>query len=63
MPYSNSQAYQWVLFDADETLFQFDAPRGLKLMFSRQGVDFSDATMPSISKPMRRCGCLPGRQD
>ncbi len=43
MPYSNSQAYQWVLFDADETLFQFDAPRGLKLMFSRQGVDFSDA--------------------
>ncbi|WP_345866395.1 pyrimidine 5'-nucleotidase [Shewanella algae] len=43
MPYSNSQAYQWVLFDADETLFQFDAPRGLKLMFSRQGVDFSNA--------------------
>lgn len=28
--------YQWILFDADETLFHFDAFRGLQLMFSRQ---------------------------
>ncbi|MBY6105474.1 pyrimidine 5'-nucleotidase [Ferrimonas balearica] len=34
--------YQWILFDADETLFNFDALAGLKLMFSRHGVDFSD---------------------
>lgn len=34
--------YQWILFDADETLFHFDARAGLKRMFSRHGVDFSD---------------------
>ncbi|GIU43554.1 pyrimidine 5'-nucleotidase [Shewanella algidipiscicola] len=33
--------YQWILFDADETLFHFDAFRGLQLMFSRFGVDFT----------------------
>ncbi|MFT5162590.1 MAG: 5'-nucleotidase [Alteromonadaceae bacterium] len=33
--------YQWILFDADETLFHFDAYQGLKLMFSRFDVDFS----------------------
>ena len=32
--------YQWILFDADETLFHFDAFKGLQLMFSRFGVDF-----------------------
>ncbi|MDO6705935.1 pyrimidine 5'-nucleotidase [Photobacterium sp. 1_MG-2023] len=35
--------YQWILFDADETLFHFDAYSGLKLMFSRFEVDFSQA--------------------
>ncbi len=33
--------YAWILFDADETLFQFDAFSGLKLMFSRFDVNFS----------------------
>jgi len=33
--------YKWVLFDADETLFHFDAYQGLKLMFSRFNVDFT----------------------
>ncbi|QYJ86485.1 pyrimidine 5'-nucleotidase [Shewanella mesophila] len=33
--------YQWILFDADETLFHFDAFKGLRLMFSRFGVDFT----------------------
>ncbi|MCL1137078.1 pyrimidine 5'-nucleotidase [Shewanella pneumatophori] len=33
--------YKWVLFDADETLFHFDAFQGLQLMFSRFDVDFS----------------------
>ncbi|EIQ89252.1 pyrimidine 5'-nucleotidase YjjG [Yersinia pestis PY-02] len=33
--------YQWILFDADETLFHFDAYQVLKLMFSRFNVEFS----------------------
>lgn len=33
--------YSWILFDADETLFRFDAYRGLRLTFSRFNVDFS----------------------
>lgn len=34
------KAYEWILFDADDTLFHFDALGGLCLMFSRYGVDF-----------------------
>jgi 5'-nucleotidase len=34
--------YQWILFDADETLFHFDAFAGLKLMFSRLEYSFSE---------------------
>lgn len=33
--------YTWVLFDADDTLFHFDAFRGLQLMFSHYGVEFN----------------------
>ncbi|WP_318440575.1 pyrimidine 5'-nucleotidase [Photobacterium leiognathi] len=33
--------YDWILFDADETLFSFDAFKGLELMFSRHGVAFN----------------------
>lgn len=33
--------YSWVLFDADETLFSFDAYQGLQTMFSRLSVEFS----------------------
>jgi len=32
--------YQWILFDADETLFHFDAFAGLQLMFSRFNQQF-----------------------
>ena len=32
--------YQWILFDADETLFHFDNFAGLKYMFARHGVTF-----------------------
>ena len=49
------KSYEWILFDADETLFEFDALRGLKLMFSRFGVDFSDADFSeyqSVNKPL-----------
>jgi len=33
--------YKWILFDADETLFRFDAFSGLQLMFSRFGTPFT----------------------
>lgn len=32
--------YQWILFDADETLFHFDAFSGLQRMFAGYGVEF-----------------------
>ncbi|MBT0726116.1 pyrimidine 5'-nucleotidase [Rosenbergiella australiborealis] len=33
--------FDCILFDADETLFEFDAYRGLKKMFAQYGVSFS----------------------
>ena len=33
--------YQWILFDADETLFHFDAFAGLQRMFEGYGIHFS----------------------
>lgn len=33
--------YEWILFDADETLFQFDAFHGLTVMFSKFNVQFN----------------------
>ena len=47
--------YEWILFDADETLFEFDALRGLKIMFSRFGINFSDADFSEyqlVNKPL-----------
>ena len=35
------KTYEWILFDADETLFHFDAFAGLQLMFSRFDVQFT----------------------
>jgi len=34
--------YDWIFFDADETLFHFDSFKGMKLMFSRFGVEFNE---------------------
>jgi len=47
--------YKWVLFDADETLFHFDAYQGLKLMFSGFDVDFTLADYEiyqKVNKPL-----------
>lgn len=33
--------YDWIFFDADETLFHFDSFKGMQLMFSRFGIEFS----------------------
>ncbi|UJF17696.1 pyrimidine 5'-nucleotidase [Vibrio sp. SS-MA-C1-2] len=47
--------YQWILFDADETLFNFDAYQGLKLMFSRYHTEFTQEDYQAyqeINKPL-----------
>ena len=47
--------YDWILFDADETLFHFDSFKGMQLMFSRKGVDFSRQDYDSyqqVNKPL-----------
>ena len=47
--------YDWILFDADETLFEFDAYRGLQQMFVRYDVDFSKSDFieyQSLNKPL-----------
>ena len=38
----NTHPYDWVLFDADETLFHFDSRAGLELMLRELDLDFSD---------------------
>lgn len=45
----------WVLFDADETLFRFDGKRGLKMMFSRHGVELTEhdiAEYQTVNQPL-----------
>ena len=47
--------YEWILFDADETLFEFDAFAGLKLMLSRFGVNFTEKDYQEyqlVNKPL-----------
>lgn len=47
--------YQWVLFDADDTLFHFDAYSGLRNMFSGYGVDFAESDYRAyneVNKPL-----------
>ncbi|MGH1382809.1 MAG: pyrimidine 5'-nucleotidase [Shewanella xiamenensis] len=53
--YSSATPYDWVLFDADETLFYFDAFEGLKLMFTGFGVEFTQADFEEyqrVNKPL-----------
>ena len=47
--------YQWILFDADETLFYFDAFEGLTRMFAGFGVEFTQADFDEyqlVNKPL-----------
>lgn len=47
--------YKWVLFDADETLFHFDAYAGLQRMFSEFDIHFSEqdfAEYQKVNKPL-----------
>ncbi len=53
--WSTTMKYDWILFDADETLFSFDAFKGLKTMFARLGVDFTEQDFSEyqhINKPL-----------
>ncbi len=47
--------YDWILFDADDTLFHFDAFKGMQLMFSRKGVEFTQQqydAYQAVNKPL-----------
>ncbi|WP_299006289.1 pyrimidine 5'-nucleotidase [uncultured Shewanella sp.] len=49
--------YQWVLFDADETLFHFDAFKGLQTLFSKYDVIFTEQDFKeyqSVNLPLWR---------
>ncbi|MBU2711010.1 pyrimidine 5'-nucleotidase [Zooshikella harenae] len=47
--------YEWILFDADETLFHFDAFGGLQRMFAQFNVEFSTddyQAYQDVNKPL-----------
>lgn len=47
--------YQWILFDADETLFSFNSYLGLKAMLTRYQIDFSEQDyqqFQAVNKPL-----------
>ena len=47
--------YRWILFDADDTLFHFDAYEGLRRLFAGHAVDFTAddyAQYQAINKPL-----------
>lgn len=47
--------YDWILFDADETLFSFNSYLGLKAMLVRYGIDFSledYEAFQAVNKPL-----------
>ena len=47
--------YRWILFDADDTLFHFDAYQGLRRMFAGHAVDFTEADYAryqEVNKPL-----------
>ncbi|MFC0322661.1 pyrimidine 5'-nucleotidase [Gallibacterium melopsittaci] len=47
--------YNWILFDADETLFSFDSFAGLKQLFANYNVDFTQEDFiqyQQVNKPL-----------
>lgn len=47
--------YQWILFDADETLFSFNSYLGLRAMLKRYGIEFSlidYEAFQAVNKPL-----------
>ena len=45
--------YNWVLFDADETLFSFDARAGLEAMLEAHGLEASDEDFAEYQRTNR----------
>lgn len=43
-------SYDWVVFDADETLFSFDAEAGLKMLFDRHQLRFDDDVLAEFKE-------------
>lgn len=50
--------YQWVLFDADETLFSFNSYFGLKAMLARYQIDFSEQDYQDFKPLISHFGLL-----
>ncbi len=46
--------YDWILFDADDTLFSFDAYAGLKALFSTYQVEFNEDDYAEYQKIMNK---------
>ena len=47
--------YDWILFDADETLYSFNSFHGLKAMLAPYGIDFNQedyAAFQAINQPL-----------
>ena len=47
--------YDWILFDADETLYSFHSYDGLKPMLARYGIDFTQedyAAFQAVNQPL-----------
>lgn len=47
--------YQWILFDADDTLFSFNSYLGLNAMLKRYGIEFSEqdyVEFQAVNKPL-----------
>lgn len=47
--------YQWILFDADETLYSFNSYFGLKAVLKSYGIDFTEsdyAEFQAVNKPL-----------
>ncbi|WP_163835904.1 pyrimidine 5'-nucleotidase [Spartinivicinus ruber] len=49
------KTYEWIVFDADETLFHFDAFSGLQQMFAEFGINFTEQDYKeyqAVNKPL-----------
>ncbi len=50
--------YDWIFFDADETLFHFDAFQGMKLMFSVLAWTLANRIIQFIKRLICRYGLI-----
>lgn len=48
--------YQWILFDADETLFSFNSYLGLQAVLACYGIEFSQDDYEAFQAVNKPCG-------